>query len=208
MEEIATDAGGIAKSALVDAWRNANDYYGELEAVEAGIADEVDIRELDPAMRALADEVMADPRYQRAFDCLPTRFAMVELDHLLVGHPYISKQHTDRQSAKLGPAPSLEALFHFCHPLDRKEAPVEVRKTGPRTYTFWSPSSDFRFQETVLLLPGQIANYEPFGPLGGAVAMMVGYGSNFLSLIESGSRFLRASPFEGLVIGQQSFAQL
>ena len=89
-----------------------------------------------------------------------------------------------------GPSPTPEALFHFCLPLDRVEAPVQVRKTGPRSYMFWSASRDFRYQETELLRAEQIGGYEPFGALGGMVGVMVGFGSNFLNVIQSDDRLL------------------
>src|ERR1700693_1202280 len=77
--------GGAALSPrdLTDEWRRANEYYDELEETEAGIADGIDCRPLDPALAPLAAEVMADPRFQRTYDTVPTTFAMVELDRLV-----------------------------------------------------------------------------------------------------------------------------
>src|SRR5229473_4784368 len=179
-----------ARSALVDEWRAANDHYAELEVREAGIADEADIRDLDPALDSLADEVMADPRWVRGFDTLPTRFAMVELDRLVVSQPHVNLLHTEALKARLGRSPTLDALFRFCLPLDRSEAPVQVRSAGSHRFVFWSESSDFRFHEPALLEPGQIKGHDPFGPLGGIVGLMVGYGSNFLNVIQSDGRLL------------------
>ncbi len=190
VEEMAIADGSVARATLVDEWRAANDYYGELEETEAGIADEVEIFDIDPALQPLADAVAADPRFRRAFDTLPTRFAMVEIDRLVVGHPYVSRDHIDRICTGIGSAPTPEALFHFCQPLDRVEAPVQVRKTGAHSYMFWSASSDFRYQETELLRAAQIAGYEPLGPLGGMVGVMVGFGSNFVNAIQSDDRLL------------------
>src|SRR5438094_311183 len=79
-------AGGaeFPRSALVDEWRIANDHYYDLETQEAGLPDQIEIRDLDPALQPLVDEVTKDERFRRAFDALPTRFAMVELDRLVV----------------------------------------------------------------------------------------------------------------------------
>jgi hypothetical protein len=185
-------AGGasIPRSRLVDEWRIANDYYAGLEEIEAGFADQAEILDLDPALHPLIEKVMADSRYFRTFDRLPTRFAMVELDRLMIGHPYVSRHHTQRLKTQLGGSPTPEALFHFCLPLDRSEAPVKVRQVGPRRFLFWSASSDFRFMEAALLRPQQINGFDPFGTVGGVVGLFVGYGSNFLNVIQSGNRLL------------------
>jgi hypothetical protein len=187
-----TTIGGacISRSAITKEWREANDYYAKLETSEAGIADEAGISELDPSLRDLADEVMADSRYRHGFDTLPTRFAMVELDRLVVSQPHVNLFHTDRLKKQLGEAPTGELLFRFCLPLDRIEAPVQMRRAGTNRYMFWSESSDFRFHEPAILQPEDLTEHNCFGPLGAVVGLMVGYGSNFLNVVESGSRLL------------------
>lgn len=180
----------LPRAALVDEWRRANDHYYDLEANEAGIADAVEVRDLDPALRPLAEAVMADARWRRAFDVLPTRFAMVELDRLVVSQPHANLNHVERLKGRLGRAPTPEALFRFCQPLDRPEPPVQMRRAGSRRFVFWSASSDFRFHEPALLAPGQVSGYDAYGSLGGIVGLMVGFGSNFLSAIQSDNRLL------------------
>src|SRR5262245_54616139 len=81
----------IPRAELVDEWRAANDYYYELENKEAGLPDQIQIRDLEPALQPLVDEVQADSRFRRAFDSLPVRFAMVELDRLVVSQPHVEQ---------------------------------------------------------------------------------------------------------------------
>ena len=190
VEEAVAGGADIPRKVLIDEWREANDYYGELEISEAGIADEAEALDLDPVLQPLVDDVIADCRYKQSFDALPTRFAMVELDRLLVGHPYVTVTHTDRLKDRITATATPEELFRFCLPLDRDEAPVQVRKTGSESYQFWSGSNDFRFQESALLSAEQISGFEAFGPVSNVLALMVGYGSNFLNIIQSDNRFL------------------
>ena len=185
-------AGGakIPRSELVDEWRAANDYYYDLEEKEAGFADKMKIRDLDPAMKPLAEQVQADSRYRRAFDALPSRFAMIELDRLIVSQRHVDITHAARIQNRLAHSASPEDLFNFCFPIDGSEAPVQTRRLSSRRYLFWSRSSDFRFHEAAMLSPEQINGHDPYGSVGQVLGLMVGYGSNFLNAIQSENRLM------------------
>jgi hypothetical protein len=173
----------LSPNALVDEWRSANDYYYELEEREAGIADQVECRQLDRSLLPLTENVRADSRFQRGFDTLPTGFGMVELDRLVVYQPNVTREFVDELKARLGPAPDPQSLFRFCIPLDRREAPVKVQRLGSRRYQVSSTSADFRFNEVAIFQPDQISDYKPYGGIGAVIGAVVGFGSNFLSAI-------------------------
>lgn len=174
----------------VDEWRKANDHYAKLEKSEAGIADQVEIFPTDTSIRPLVKTLKSDPRFRRAFDKLPTRIAMVELEKVMAGQAHIDLVHARRLADRIGKSPSPKSLLRFCLPAETPDVPLQVQKTGSRSYTFWSETKDFRFHEAVMLKPEQISGYDPIGPLGGILALMVGHGSNFLSLIEYESRLV------------------
>jgi hypothetical protein len=169
--------------ALADEWRSANDYYYELEEAEAGIADQIECRELDECLVPLAEEVKRDTRFQRAFATLPTGFAMVELDRMVVYQPNVSREFIDELKRRVGPRPDSGTLFQFCIPLSRQHAPVKVRRLSSRRYQLSSDSADFRFQEVAVFREHQISGYDPYGPIGAVIGAVVGFGSNFLSVI-------------------------
>lgn len=186
VEESVIDGAKVNRAQLTDEWRAANDYYEELAKTEAGIADKVECRDLDPSLHQLAEAVKADSRYRQTFDSLPTRFGMVELDKLVVYQIHITGTFVDGLKNRLGPQPDPASLFHFCLPLDTPEAPVQIQKVGSKRYVFRSESTDFRFQESILLRPEQISGYENYGPMAGMVGLAVGFGSNFLNVIHDG----------------------
>jgi hypothetical protein len=190
VEEMAVGGDVADRSALVDEWRKANDYYHELEESEAGIANQVECRDLDPALAALAEEIKGDARYRHTFDSVPTQFGMVELDRLVVFQTRVVRPFVDDLTSRLGPAPSPETLFRFCLPPVHPEAPVRIRRVGSQRYVFSSESSDFRFHEPVLLGPEQVRDYHSFGPIAGIVGLVVGFGSNLLNVIRADDRLL------------------
>src|SRR3954465_11736092 len=77
MQDTAIGGAQMSRSALVDEWRTANDYWYELGQSEAGIADRVEIRDIDPGLKPCIDEVKSSSRYSRGFNELPTRVARV-----------------------------------------------------------------------------------------------------------------------------------
>jgi hypothetical protein len=177
-------------AALADEWRAANDLYYDLEQAEAGIADEAECLPLDPAMAPLVAELEADPYYIQAFDTLPAELAMVELDKLIVSQTHVASRFSEARARGLGPDPDPEALFHFCLPLERDLPPVRIQRISSDRYLFSSPSTDLRAHEPVLLDRGQIANMSSFGPIAGVIGLIVGFGSNFLTVIRSGRRMV------------------
>jgi hypothetical protein len=189
VQEKSIGGGQLPSGQIVHEWRAANDYYAELEAKEPGFPDQT-VASLDPALQPLADEVRADSRWQRAFTDLPSEFAMVELDRLIVTQLFVNLHHAARLATKLGSSPSRDSLFRFCFQLGTDQAPVRMRRAGSNRYLFWSESSDFRFHEAALLDPAQIQGYQPYGGIGGVIGLMIGYGSNFLSAIRAENRLV------------------
>ena len=128
----------------------------------------------------------ADPRYRKVFDSVPTGFAMVELDKLVLFQTHVMQQGVDRLRARLGADPDPAALFRFCQPPTDRQAPVKIRKVGADRYVFTSESTDFRPLKPALLRPDQIRDHELSGQISGVVGLMIGYGSNFLTAIRQG----------------------
>lgn len=183
VEEQGTEELASNPKLLVDQWRTANDYYEELEKREAGIADMIECSALDRSLEPLVEELIADPRYRRTFDILPTRIGMVELDRLVVCQNHVTYNFVESLKLRLGLNSDLQSLFRFCLPLETPSAPVEIRQAGSQRYVFRCDSTDFRFHESVLLRPDQISGHETYGALAGVVGLMIGFSSNFLNAI-------------------------
>ncbi len=184
VEESVIGGRDMSRALLTDEWRAANDFYETLNKTEAGIADSVTSRAIEPALQPLAEQVKADSRYHQTFNALPTRFGMVELDKLVVYQIHITGSFTQTLKQRLPANPDLKSLFRFCLPLDTPDAPVQMQRVGSKRFVFRSESTDFRFQESALLRPDQVSGYENFGPIAGLAGVAVGFGSNFLNVIE------------------------
>ncbi|TNC52094.1 hypothetical protein FHG66_03960 [Rubellimicrobium rubrum] len=190
VRRLVVDGASLDPRALTDKWREANDRYYELERTEAGVADKAGRRPLPKAMRSLAESVSQTAHFRRTFDSLPVTIEMVQLDRLVVYQPHVTLPFTERLQAQVDPGMDAEALFRFCHPVERRDPPVRARRIDDKRYLFTSDSTDFRLHDPALLRPDQIVEHDSFGPISAAIGLMVGYGSNFLSVIRSDSRML------------------
>jgi hypothetical protein len=180
----------VNRVVLTAEWRAANARYEALEQTEAGIANQCELRELDPSLAALAVQVKSHSSFGHTFDILPTSFGMVELDRLVAYQNYLELSFVDAIKARIGPAPDLATLFRVCFPLDEAPPPVEVRRVSARRYIFRSESTHFRFREPALLRADQANGSEPFSTISGIVGMVVGFRANLLNVVRIGNRML------------------
>ncbi|TRW91452.1 hypothetical protein FNJ84_21495 [Paracoccus sp. M683] len=178
-------AGGetIPRHLIVDLWRTANDHYAKLERKEAGLADEAEILDLPAAMQPAADALAQQDYYRETFDRVPTEIALIQLDRIVASQRHVTLPFVRNLAAQLSSQPQGADLFAFCQPVQRRDAPVEIRRIAEDRFAFMSDSSDMRFHEAALLSPGQISGHSSFGPVSGAVGLFVGLGSNFLSVV-------------------------
>lgn len=177
-------------AALADEWRAANDVYHELESDEAGLADTVEARPLDPGLAGKVEALHAHPWYRSTFDTLPTTVEMVELDKLIVYQMSVSNLFSGARAQALGPDPAPEALFDFCLPLDRDNPPVKVERLSGDRWLFTSPSTDLRSHSAHPLGAAQLEDFAKSGPVAGGVALLVGFSCNFMSVVRSDRRMV------------------
>lgn len=188
---LAIDARSRDEGMLMDEWRSAHDRVRELESTEAGFADDPPIAPLAPEMEELGAAILADAQFRNAFRFVPVRLGMVELDRMVVFQKHVNLAFVRAIHERLGTSePGPEELFRLCIPLTTQPAPIRVAPTGPNSFTFVSPSHEFRFVEPMLLSPDQILRYEPMGPVSGILGLVVGYGPNYLNAMHAGNRLI------------------
>jgi hypothetical protein len=178
------------RSALATGWRAAHDRLAKLRRAEEDWADDVRPRPLPAALEPLAAQVAADPIFRSAFDALPTRPALVELDRLVVCQKTIHLAQVRRLRDRLGPDPSPEQVFRLCLPADHPTPGHRVARVGSDSVVFVCESDDLRFHESVVLAPHQVTGHRPFGPVAGVVGLVVGFGSGYLNVIAAEGRLL------------------
>ena len=188
IRSMAVDGQTRSNRELADAWRKANEHVRLLEQQEAGWADGAPLLPLPEEMQPQRLRLLNDPIFQRAFQNVPSDVCMIELDRLVVYQKYIDLNHVRRIRSGLPDQLTPQELFEICLPSKRDNPPVRAMQTAQNSYTFLSPSNDFRFLQTDLLTRDQVRNWPAIGPVASVVGLVVGYGSNFLTALHADGR--------------------
>jgi hypothetical protein len=179
------------ESALMDAWRRANDHLLALAEAEAGYADGLEFGDMPEELAPLAARVLADPVTRRDYALAPVSIEWIELDRLVVQQKHINLAFADALLAEIGESPSATRIFEFALPSDnRRDPPVQVGRIGEAAWIFKSVSNDFRILDAELLDPDQVTGYDSSGVPAVIVALSLGYGSNYLSALSVGGRLV------------------
>lgn len=191
MRVMALDGHAADHGDLMSEWRVANDHVHQLASAEAGAADNPPLEGLPDDLAGIAAEVRADPMVQRSFKSFPCDLAMVNLDTLVVHQKHINLAYVDRLKKRIGASPNPEQVGRLAFALDRGDPPVRIMQTASNSFAFVSPSNDFRFLDASLIKdPDGLKGYETTGVPSAVLALVVGYGSNFLSALSVEGRLV------------------
>lgn len=170
-------------------WRRANDRIRQTWQAESGASDRVEVEELSVELRDRAVELESSELFQKSFGVVPARIMMVELAPLAIFQKTINLNHVGHLEARLPGDMAPAQLFDACF----------ARPDPPGVATAWpaqdviqlsSLSNDLRFLEAIPLADDLIARL----PLGGravtAIALVMGFGSNFINAVRVDNRLV------------------
>jgi hypothetical protein len=178
---------------LTEEWRLANERVKEIEKVEEGFGDDHILQAIPQKLNYLLEELNKDEIFKKAYGFMPYEFGMVELDRLIVYQKFINLKHVDRIKRQIEKDLSDEAIFKLCFPYNLQEsetAGINHQQVSSNAYHFVSASNDLRYLDTILLKKEQIQGYIPNGLVAGIVAIVVGFGTNYLSAVSVDNRLI------------------
>ena len=189
---VARAAEGVdpVKDRLISKWHRAVKHLRRLEATEGGFADGAAIVPLSDALGAFAQRELQDPCVQTSLRHLPYRWALVDLDQVIVHQRSVDRASVRRLAAAFPASPTEEDLFRLASGLLTPAPHMQVTRAAESVYTFASPSSDLRFLDVALLDPQSVQGYHPPGRAAAVVAVSVGYGINFMAVFAIQGRLI------------------
>jgi hypothetical protein len=185
-----TDPQSLNLRSLSDEWRAANKRVQQLEAAEAGWADNPTIAPTDASLNSLRDQVLNDPLFQRSSPFVPVELGVVELDRLVVHQKHINLSYVRGLEATLGDNPNPGQIFRFCLPVGHPNTPLKAMRIAQNSYVFVSPSNDFRFLDSAVLTRDQLKDFSSPGQIANVVGLVVGFSANYFMAIHVDNRLI------------------
>lgn len=173
---------------MMQRWRTAAAHWRELELSQAGLADDQQVLAMPQAMQAVADQLTADPGFQRAYAGIPTRLGCVDLDRLVVFQKFINCTFAQTLQAGIGDPSDGKALAELAYGINRPLPQVQVRQAGQHRYQLTSVSNDLRILDSVVLRPDQVQGLALGGRPCQILALAIGFGTNHLNIIDINGR--------------------
>jgi hypothetical protein len=174
---------------IANDWRSTTLALLEFRLREPAVADRPEVLPMPSHVEPLVRQVQEDPVFQKAFT-VPWEIGLVELDRLVVRQELINLAQVDRIHVRLGTAPSQEQMFRLCMPVKRPTIEHGFQALSDDTYLFTSESNDIRFLESMLVRPEQLEGIQTHGTVTGVLAILVGFGSNYLNAVASDGRLV------------------
>ncbi len=166
---------------LADDWRKVSLLLDGMQTSQADSSNNPKYLDVPDGLNSLAEQALADEIFQRSFSVVKPVIRMVELDTLVVSQKHINLNYVQEIKSKLGKAPSEEAVFKTCIPIDHPMPAISASRVSPNAFVFVSQSADLRVLDSTLLKANQINNYSTSGPMAAMLGMAVGTGSNCLN---------------------------
>jgi len=186
----AIDGQRLDEIALTEEWKCASRHLRDLQHTESKFADVGELEPLPAQLATKADAVLQDPATRKSLSFLPHRWAIVELDRLIVWQKYINLEFADRVRSNLSPHPSADELLGVATGVNHELPPLHVTTLSSNSYAFSSASTDVRVLGTALLNPAEVDGNKSYGRPAAVLAVYFGYSINVMWAVHMGDRIM------------------
>lgn len=190
MRTRARGGAALESGGLVHEWRAARAYVRQLEKREAGLADDLPLKDLPSEMAQAAEVCLNDPAIEEANRMMPRRWVWVELDRVAVFQKCIDLAWVRAIQTRLGRVPSAEDIVNVAAGTDVKLPGIEVVRSTEDSYVFSCNSSELQFFGTKLFDPTVLPRELSRGNVGQVLAAFVGFGLRTLSVVRLHGRLI------------------
>jgi hypothetical protein len=173
---------------LAREWADANGRVRDVERTEAGFADTAEPPGLDSRIERYANEELARSTERSSLAFLPYRWAMVELDRLVVYQKFINLNFAEQILRSLPTHPSEEELIQTALGNMHRPPPIQVTQQDGNSFSFVSSSNDLRVLSVAPVDAKDIPEHRARHGTSKMLGVFVGYSSNVLKAVRIANR--------------------
>jgi len=159
--------------------------------MENAIQEELQINET-------IEKIQNEELFKKSFSTFPYVFKIVEIDSLIAVQRKVSETFVNKIIEKISNKSSLDDLIEICLST-KQDVPIpQSFHVSPNSYTFSSPSTDFRFLGGYLKenITEDDIKYSSIGGLPiGALILLFGYGAGSVNVISANGRLFLNNGF-------------
>jgi hypothetical protein len=182
---------------IISGWRKAANLFREIESKETRAADNIEPLEIDKKYASKLESIRRDALFRNSFSVYPSELKIVALDTIVATQRQVSLPYIDMLTSRISKHPSLDELIDFCISPKQKVPDIQSLQNAENTFTFSSPSVDFRFLGGYSkLLTNDDLNYSLGGGLPvSALILFVGYGAGSINVLRANNRLILNNGF-------------
>lgn len=182
---------------ILTKWREAAVHFQNLIVNENGLAETINIKDINPKFKKRLKEIANNKLFQKTFSSLPIQFKMIEIDKIIACQRYVNldyvKQIQDAYLKDKSDANFLEICIGSSHSLLKPA----LLQNAPNVFSLSSPSVDFRFLGG---FPKELSQDDiDASTLGGlpvsAIVLLFGYGGSPINVYYANRRVILNNGF-------------
>lgn len=185
---------------ILEKWESAAKKLREIETKENGIVE--NILQEDMQINEKIEKIQSEELFKKSFSKFPYTFKIVEIDSLIAVQRKVSEMYVSKIMEKISDNPNLDELIEICLS-SKQDFPIpQSFHVNQNSYTFSSPSMDFRFLGGYLKekVTEDDVKYSAVGgfPIG-ALILLFGYGAGTINILSAKGRLFLNNGFHRVI---------
>jgi hypothetical protein len=190
VKAVALDGDGRTEQSLTEEWQLFSARIRKLETEGSKHPDISELPSLPPPLVHEADAVLRNSDIHGSLRRFSHRWAMVELDCLVVYQNYIDLNFAKELRAAIPQAPSEHQILRIALGTSCERPAVQLTRVDDKTFQFSSLSRDLRCIDIISLDPSLAANQSPPGHSLALIGIFVGFGANIFTAVHVNNRVI------------------
>jgi len=181
---------------ILQEWLTSVQALRQVEISDAGISNNAVTYDLPDNPKL--NQIQQDTLFKNTFSKMPYEFKYIDIENLIAYQRQVSLDHVANLEKKIPDNPTEDQLIDICIPAKVDMPTPKTMKSSQNSWTFTSPSQDFRFLGAFLkekITDDDIIYTDISAVPSHAITLFVGYGGPTINVIQANNRLILNNGF-------------